>query len=207
MLDYILKGLWTKAIFITKNHTHVKKVGHTSEFLFTIYWWTWKTNTYLKNCWSGPIKNKLIWIFTMLYFFKKIKENTCRYHYQNLDDMIYSSWDTEWNMLKLVILGHFLPFYPQKTPKNPNFEKWNTLLEISSLYKCVQKVTIIWCMVPEMWSATDKIFCHFGPFFALLPLPPDKPKNQNFEKLKKTPGDIINLHMGTINDNHMMYVS
>ena len=143
----------------------------------------------------------------MLYFFKKIKENTCRYHYQNLDDMIYSSWDTEWNILKLVILGHFLPFYPQKTPKNPNFEKWNTLLEISSLYKCVQKVTIIWCMVPEMWSATDKIFCHFGPFFALLPLPPDKPKNQNFEKLKKTPGDIINLHMYTINDNHMMYVS
>ena len=29
-----------------KNHTHVKKVGHTSEFLFGIYWWTWKTNNY-----------------------------------------------------------------------------------------------------------------------------------------------------------------
>ena len=25
------------------NIKHVKKVGHTSEFLFDIYWWTWKT--------------------------------------------------------------------------------------------------------------------------------------------------------------------
>ena len=29
-----------------KNHKHVKKVGDTSEFLFGIYWWTWKTSTY-----------------------------------------------------------------------------------------------------------------------------------------------------------------
>ena len=26
-----------------------------------------------------------------------------------------------------------------------------------------------WCMVPQIWSAIDRIFCHFGPFFALLP--------------------------------------
>ena len=31
--------------------------------------------------------------------------------------MIYSSWDIEQNILKLVILGHFLPFYPIQTPK------------------------------------------------------------------------------------------
>ena len=46
-----------------------------------------------------------------------IMKNTCRYHYQNLNDMIYSSWDIEQNKLKLVILGHFLPFIPLKTPK------------------------------------------------------------------------------------------
>ena len=28
-------------------------------------------------------------------------------------------------------------------------------------------------------------FCHVGPFFALDP--PNNPKNQNFEKMKKTP--------------------
>ena len=44
---------------------------------------------------------------------------------------------------------------------------------------------------------------HFGLFFALLP--PNSPKNQNFEKLTKTPGDIIILHMCTQNYDHMMY--
>ena len=43
------------------------------------------------------------------------------------------------------------------------------------------------------------IFC---PFY-----PPNNPKNQNFEKIKKTPRHIIILHMYTVNDNHMMYGS
>ena len=45
-------------------------------------------------------------------FFKTIQKNTCSYHYQNLDDKTYSSWDIEQNILKLVILGHFLLFTP-----------------------------------------------------------------------------------------------
>ena len=60
-------------------------------------------------------------------------------------------------------------------------------------------------MVPEIWSATDRIFCHYGPFFALLPLPPLDQENQNFEKMKKTLEDIIILQMSTINDSHMLY--
>ena len=101
-------------------------------------------------------------------------------------------------------------------------------------------------MVPEIWSKTNIIFCHSGPFFALLPPmepqnqnfqkngkntlkilsftntndshfvqwkiflsfwtafctfthppPPNNPKNQNFEKMKKTPGDILILHFYT----------
>ena len=60
-------------------------------------------------------------------------------------------------------------------------------------------------MVPEIWSATDIIFCHSGPFFALLP--PMDPENQNFEKNEKIPGDIIILQMCTIDDSHMMYGS
>ena len=68
-------------------------------------------------------------------------------------------------------------------------------------------------MTPEIWSTTDRIFLHFGPFFALLhhllppPLQPRNPENQNFEKKKKTPGDIIILHNCTINNNHMTYGS
>ena len=29
-------------------------------------------------------------------------------------------------------------------------------------------MTILWCIVPEIWSVMDRIFCHFGLFFALL---------------------------------------
>ena len=57
-------------------------------------------------------------------------------------------------------------------------------------------------MVPEIWSMTNTIFCNFEPFFAILP--PNNPKNQKNEK--KSPGDIIILHMGTINDNHIVMV-
>ena len=45
-------------------------------------------------------------------------------------------------------------------------------------------MTIIWCMVPEIWSMTDRSFCHFGPFFALL-LPPPLTTQIFFEKIKK----------------------
>ena len=46
------------------------------------------------------------------------------------------------------------------------------------------------------------ILGHFLPFY-----PPNNTKNQNFEKTKKALGDIIILHMCTINDNRMMYSS
>ena len=126
-----------------------------------------------KNCWSGPGKHKIIFIFTMFNFFKKNERKTPADHYQNLD-MIYSYWDIEENILKLVILSSFLPFYPPKKLKNLNFEKLKNLLEISSFYTYVPKITIIWCTVPEIRTEIDRIFCHFGPFFALLsptPLP------------------------------------
>ena len=37
-------------------------------------------------------------------------------------------------------------------------KKKNKLLEILSFYTCVPQMTIIWCIVPEIRSATDKIF-------------------------------------------------
>ena len=60
-------------------------------------------------------------------------------------------------------------------------------------------------MVPEIWSITDRFFCHFGQFFAHFP--PKNPKNQNFEKMKKTPGDIIILQKCTKTHDHMLYCS
>ena len=45
-------------------------------------------------------------------------------------------------------------------------------------------------------------FGHFWPVYL-----PNNLENQNFEKLKKESGDVITLHICTIKDNHMMYVS
>ena len=64
-------------------------------------------------------------------------------------------------------------------------------------------MTVIWCMIPEMWSATDRIFCHFGPVFCLF-TPLTAQKIKIFIKMKKPPGNIIILHKCTINDNYMM---
>ena len=125
-------------------------------------------------------------------------------------------------------------------------------------------MTIIWCMVPEIWSVTDRIFCHSETLFVLLP--PYRPRKSKFwknkknsyryyhftqayhkwqsydvwflrhkawqtellvildhflpfclplttqkikilKKIKKTPGDIIILHMCILNDNNMIYGS
>ena len=43
------------------------------------------------------------------------------------------------------------------------------------------------------------ILGYFLPFYL-----PNSPKNQNFEKIKKTPADIIILHMCTKNYDQMM---
>ena len=65
-------------------------------------------------------------------------------------------------------------------------------------------MTIIWCVVLEIWSTTEKILCHFGPFFALLTT-----KNPEIKILKnwKTPGDIMILHKFTKNHYHMLHCS
>ena len=49
------------------------------------------------------------------------------------------------------------------------------------------------------------ILDHFFPFYTTLH--PNNPDNQNFEKMKKAPGDFIIFHKCTINDNDMIYGS
>ena len=78
----------------------------------------------------------------------------------------------ECDILKLIIFCHFGPFFSFYLPNNPenqDFEKVKKSLEMSSFYTCVPKVTIISYMLPEIWSAANKIFCRCGPFFALSP--------------------------------------
>ena len=62
-------------------------------------------------------------------------------------------------------------------------------------------------MAPEISSVTHRIFCHFWASFFLPFYRPNNPENQNFEKNEKRLGDVIILHMSTMNQNHMMYDS
>ena len=61
-------------------------------------------------------------------------------------------------------------------------------------------------MVPGISTATDRSFLvvlgHFLHFY-----PPNSPKNQNFGKMEKTPGDIIILHNCTKNHDHRLHCS
>ena len=61
----------------------------------------------------------------------------------------------------------------------------------------------IWFLRYGTWQT--KVFVILDHFLSFYP--PNNLKNQNFEKMKKTPSDITILHMCTINDNHMMYGS
>ena len=48
----------------------------------------------------------------------------------------------------------FNPFTSLTAPKIKIFKKWKRCLEIS-FYTCVPKIMIRWCIVPEIWCATD----------------------------------------------------
>ena len=108
-------------------------------------------------------------------------------------------------------MGHFLPFYSPKSLKNKNFKKMKKQPgDIIILHKCTKNYDQMmygsWDMVRDRL-----IISHLGLCFALLPfylLPfcPNSPKNQNFAKMNKEPGDII-LHKCTKNYDQMMYGS
>ena len=107
-------------------------------------------------------------------------------------------------------MGHFLPFYhphPVMIPKNQSFEqKWKKYLEILYFYTYMYAINEHH-MIYGSWNVRCDwqkilsfcvIFCWFSPLTTW---------NIKILKLKKAPGDIIILHICTINDNHMMYGS
>ena len=93
----------------------MKKVGHTSEFPFDIYWWTLKN---LKNQTFEKMKKK-----------KKQKTKKCwRYHHFTHVYQKPQSYEVQFLRYGVrqdffVILGHFLPFYPFNNPENQDFEE------------------------------------------------------------------------------------
>ena len=134
---------------------------------------------------------------------KKKKKYRRQYHFTQVyqKSQSYDVWFLRYGVRKtglFVILGNFMPFYLPIT-----IQKIKTIKKI--LKKCainkdhnhlMYRSWHIRCNRPNFLSFWV-IFC---------PFTFDHPENQNFE-IKKTPKDIIILHMCTINDNQMMYVS
>ena len=107
----------------------------------------------------------------------KKKKNTWRYHHfthvYHKWHMIYGSWDIKCNFF--VILGHFLPFFPPRSPKYENIKKMKKHLEIPSFYTGVPSGYT----VPEIWHVTDVIIFSFWAIlfpFTPSPLPPTAQK-------------------------------
>ena len=145
-----------------------------------------------------------------------------RYHFTN----VYYEWQSHdvwflrngaWWTEFFVILDLFLPFHPSNNQKNNNFEKMKKVPgDIIILQKCIKNHDHI-STVPEIQCVTDMIFINsrirckiiskfkannffliFSYFSALLPIP-NNAKNQNFTKMKKTPGDIVIIQKCTKN--------
>ena len=109
-----------------------------------------------------------------------------------------------------VILGYFLPFWPTPSnkPENQNFEEMKkTFGDVTILNLCNKKHGHMIVGLLRYGVLTDIIFCHFRQFFVILSfccfVPLLTPKIKIWKECKKTPGDIILLHMCTINQDHM----
>ena len=126
----------------------------------------------------------------------------------NYDQMMYGSWDMVFDKCNYFSSWTiFLPFYLPNSQKNQNFEKKMERKpgDIIILHMCTTNYDHM------MYGSWDKVrdrckllFLFLGYFLHFYL--PNSPKNQNFEKMKKIPGDII-LNMCTKNYDQMMYAS
>ena len=92
--------------------------------------------------------------------FLKMKKTRTYYHFK----LVYHKWQpydvwllrygTRQNIFSFWTI--FCPFIPLTTQKIKILKRWKKCLEIS-FYTCVPYMKTIWCMVPEIWSTTDRI--------------------------------------------------
>ena len=127
---------------------------------------------------------------------------------KNDNHMMHDSWDTKCDRQNfLSFWAIFYPFIPPNNPKSQNFEK--------IIKKKHGDIIIL-----HKWTINDNhkmygslrfkarqteffvILGHFLPFYLT-----NNPKKQNFQKMKKTSGDIFILHMCSKNYDQMMYDS
>ena len=117
--------------------------------------------------------------------------------------MVPEIWSTKDNFLSFWTAFTLLPIYgPRKSKFWKNAKNNWRYYHFTNMY--------------HKWHSCEVWFLRYGikqtEFFVILDLvlhfyPLNNLTNQNFEKMKKPSGNIITLHMCTINENPMMYGS
>ena len=159
-----------------------------------------KNNYLLKNCWSGPIKNARILIFTLLYFLKKNKEKHLEISY--FTPVYQKSWWYDLQFLRYRVceteIGYYKWFFVLlhhlKNLENHNFEKMKKIAsDIIILHMCTKNHNHMMYASWKMECNRHKflsfwtIFCRFTTQLT--------PKFKIWKKCTERPGDIIFLHM------------
>ena len=97
----------------------------------------------------------------------------------------YRVWQTEIGNYGLPsVLLRPLPHRPLNLLKLRILKKWKSIWRCDHFAHVYQKSRSLWCMLLEIWSTTDIIFCHFGPFFYLF-TPLKTPKIKSWKKCKQ----------------------
>ena len=86
----------------------------------------------------------------------------------NENHKMYGSWEMECDRQNFCHFGSFYALLPHEQPEKWKFWK-NWKKEPENIIIWVPQMAIIWSMVPKISRAADLIFCHFVPFFPLLP--------------------------------------
>ena len=121
-----------------------------------------------------------------VWFKKRIKKNNCKYHYQNLDDMIYSSWDIEQKRLKKNC--------PKKNKKSKFWKDKKNCWRYHHFTHVYQKSRSYDARFLRYWVRQTELFVivnNFLPFY-----PTNNLENQKFEKIKWQPYDKRFLRYG-----------
>ena len=99
----------------------------------------------------------------------------------------------------------FCPFTSLKPPKKQNFEKMKKIAGDIILLMCIKNNNhLMYSSWHTKWHRHS--FLLFWAIFLQF-YPSSKLENQNFEKMKNAPIDVIILHISIKNYDHMMYAS
>ena len=165
---------------------------------FLSFWTVFCSFCPFRGLWTQKIK-----------ILKKRKNNWRYYHFTN----VYNKWQSydicffRYGVQQTKIVCHSGPFFALLPPQPKKWKFWKTEKknpgDIIILHKCTKNHGhVLYCSLDMIHNGFTYYFSFLGyssPFYL-----PNSPKNENLEKVKKIPGDIIILQYFTKNHDHKL---